>query len=271
MAYSEDQSLGEHLKTQRESKSLSLYDLSRRTQISPEMLLAMEENRFASFSQAEFIPGYLQLYCRHLGIDKEEVLKRYQYQARTLKGANVAPEKRPFLFSDYNSPIRSLGMVREKVPSGGMQLTSKRATLMVFAVLFFFLLFYLSSEYDNGPDKIRSDTTDMTATKQAIQTVTPPSAPAANPVASQMSNQTSGSNLLPGAAEPQQSPGIPSASSPQSTAPEPEKKIKVIGNSDSKRYHLPGMAYYNKVAAYHRVVFFSEEEAIKAGYYKANR
>ena len=47
--------------------------------------------------------------------------------------------------------------------------------------------------------------------------------------------------------------------------------VKVIGNSDSKRYHLPGMTYYDQVEAHHRVEFHSEEEAIKAGYRKAPR
>ncbi len=43
----------------------------------------------------------------------------------------------------------------------------------------------------------------------------------------------------------------------------------VIGNSDTKRYHLPGMPYYHKVEKYHRVYFNSEQEAIAQGYYKA--
>ena len=51
--------------------------------------------------------------------------------------------------------------------------------------------------------------------------------------------------------------------------PEATQKTKVIGNSDSKRYHLPGMKYYDSVKAYHRVEFDSEEDAIKAGYSKA--
>jgi len=48
-------------------------------------------------------------------------------------------------------------------------------------------------------------------------------------------------------------------------------KTKVIGNRDSKRYHLPGMKYYNAVEAHHRVEFDSEADAIKAGYFKASR
>jgi hypothetical protein len=49
------------------------------------------------------------------------------------------------------------------------------------------------------------------------------------------------------------------------------QKTKVIGNSDSKRYHLTGMKHYNAVKAYHLVEFDSEADAIKAGYSKASR
>lgn len=49
-----------------------------------------------------------------------------------------------------------------------------------------------------------------------------------------------------------------------------EKPTVVIANSDSKRYHLAGMPFYDKVKPYHRVLFNSEKEAIDAGYYKAS-
>lgn len=48
-------------------------------------------------------------------------------------------------------------------------------------------------------------------------------------------------------------------------------RVKVIGNRDSRRYHLPGMKYYNGVNADHRVEFNSEAEAVAAGYHKAPR
>ena len=63
-------------------------------------------------------------------------------------------------------------------------------------------------------------------------------------------------------------PARPTLQNPALVSPD-TKKIKVIGNRDSKRYHLPGMTYYDKVEAYHRVVFDSEEAAIRAGYRKA--
>jgi hypothetical protein len=62
---------------------------------------------------------------------------------------------------------------------------------------------------------------------------------------------------------------MPSAA--KETPPSALLKIKVIGNRDSKRYHLPGMKYYKAVKAYHRVEFESEADAIKAGYHKAPR
>jgi tetratricopeptide (TPR) repeat protein len=48
-----------------------------------------------------------------------------------------------------------------------------------------------------------------------------------------------------------------------------QKKIIVIGNRDTKNYHLPGMKYYKKVKKHHRVIFHSEQAAIRAGYHKA--
>ena len=50
-----------------------------------------------------------------------------------------------------------------------------------------------------------------------------------------------------------------------------ENRLRVVGNRDSKRYHLPGMKFYDKVLEHHRVIFNSEEEAIKAGYHKAGQ
>jgi PilZ domain. len=66
-------------------------------------------------------------------------------------------------------------------------------------------------------------------------------------------------------------PAQPIAAPAPAPVPEATQKTKVIGNSDSKRYHLPGMKYYNVVKDYHRVEFDSESDAIKAGYNKASQ
>ena len=51
---------------------------------------------------------------------------------------------------------------------------------------------------------------------------------------------------------------------------QPEKN-RVVANRKSKRYHLPGMKYYDKVESDQRVIFPSEEAARQAGYRKASK
>lgn len=49
----------------------------------------------------------------------------------------------------------------------------------------------------------------------------------------------------------------------------PEIQGQIIGNKNSKIYHLPGGAFYDKISLANRVYFNSEAEARKAGYRKA--
>lgn len=48
-----------------------------------------------------------------------------------------------------------------------------------------------------------------------------------------------------------------------------ETQGQIIGNKNSRIYHLPGGGSYNKVSAENRVYFASEADAQKAGYRKA--
>ena len=117
--------------------------------------------------------------------------------------------------------------------------------------------------------------------KSAVQTTAPAKAPAAappviqakpvaqTPAAAKSSVQTTAPVKTPVATQAAAQAVTLARTSPVS--PAPAQKVKVIGNRDSKRYHLPGMKYYNAVEAYHRVEFDSEADAIKAGYYKARR
>lgn len=49
----------------------------------------------------------------------------------------------------------------------------------------------------------------------------------------------------------------------------PETQGQIIGNKNSKIYHLPGGAFYDKISLANRVYFNSEADAQKAGYRKA--
>jgi len=119
------------------------------------------------------------------------------------------------------------------------------------------------------------------AAKTAVQTAPTPKAPAAAPpvvqakpaaqiqTAVKSAVQTTAPAKILATTQPAAQATALVKTSPVSSAP--AQKVKVIGNKDSKRYHLPGMKFYNAVEAYHRVEFDSEADAIKAGYYKARR
>ncbi len=78
------ETLGQFLKRERESRSISLEEMSRNTRISPPILEALERDDFLFFSRQEFIPGFLKGYARNLGLDSEEVLKRYRIQSELI-------------------------------------------------------------------------------------------------------------------------------------------------------------------------------------------
>lgn len=48
-------------------------------------------------------------------------------------------------------------------------------------------------------------------------------------------------------------------------------ETRVKGNKNSKVYHMPGMADYNKIKESNIIYFNTEQEAIDAGYKKAKR
>ncbi len=75
------ETLGQYLKRERESRSISLRELSKNTRISVVFLEALEKDDFEAFPRQEFILGFLQGYARQLGLKGEEVLRRYRIQA----------------------------------------------------------------------------------------------------------------------------------------------------------------------------------------------
>lgn len=73
--------MGQYLKRERESRSISLEELSRSTRIGLPYLQALERDDFVFITQREFILGFLKGYARYLGLEVEEVLRRYRIQS----------------------------------------------------------------------------------------------------------------------------------------------------------------------------------------------
>ena len=70
-------SLGEQLKLARKSKSKSLEDISRDTNISKQYLEALEEDNYDILPGSAYVRGFLSNYARCVGLDPKAVVKQY--------------------------------------------------------------------------------------------------------------------------------------------------------------------------------------------------
>ena len=141
-----------------------------------------------------------------------------------------------------------------------MAIISLGTIILIVVLLNIFGYLDLDFIYPHKNKKVTNNFAHVSITPKSATLPAPPIAapePKAEPTPSPLPAQAPAAAIVPAP-----------ASAP---APEVTQKIKVIGNSDSKMYHLPGMKYYNAVKAYHRVEFESETDAIKAGYNKAPR
>lgn len=278
------ETFGQYLKRERESRSVSLEELSRATRISHPFLEALEKDDFHSFSKPEFIPGFLKGYARHLGLNSEEVLKRYHIQAE------LASRKETFrqlpLFSDSSHREEEF-TEPESLPSPPKGRPSHRGLIVQLAIVLLAIALSLYIHYvlkqTESPEK-----------SQKAENTFPEDARKENSAEKRtLSNSAQPEKAVPPLEEAKDRPngiskGVPSVEnaaagannkgakieterSEQLTSPEMPKKVKVIGDRVSKRYHLPGMKYYDQVEVSRRVEFDSEEEAVKAGYHKASR
>lgn len=71
------ESLGETLKRIREEESITLEEMSERTRVRTEFLVALEEDRYDIFPAATYVVGFLRAYSRVLDLNEDEVLMRY--------------------------------------------------------------------------------------------------------------------------------------------------------------------------------------------------
>src|SRR5436305_12145402 len=68
---------GDKFRKARESKNLSLDDVSKVTKISSRMLQAIEKEQFDQLPGGVFNKGFIRAYAKHLGLDSEEAVTDY--------------------------------------------------------------------------------------------------------------------------------------------------------------------------------------------------
>ena len=74
----EKETLGKYLKTQRESKKISLREVAKSTRVREYILRAIEEDQHDLLPPATYVKGFLLAYAKYLKLDPNDVLLRYR-------------------------------------------------------------------------------------------------------------------------------------------------------------------------------------------------
>jgi cytoskeleton protein RodZ len=94
-AMDETETLGKHLRRERELRKISLRELSKNTRVREHLLKAIEEDRHDLLPSPTFVKGFLNAYAKYIGLDANEIILRYQrgLTGPQESGPDVTPEK----------------------------------------------------------------------------------------------------------------------------------------------------------------------------------
>src|SRR4051812_9740838 len=70
-------SLGEYLRQERERRGITLEQVASATKIGIRQLHSLEGDQYADLPAKPFIRGFVNSYCRFIGLDSREVLTRF--------------------------------------------------------------------------------------------------------------------------------------------------------------------------------------------------
>ena len=274
------ETLGQYLRRKRESHLISLEDIARATGISIPLIKALEEDNFHVIPQSEMSMKYLKKYAAHLKLNKKDVLHRYEMQYDPTNQTKHLPQLS--LFSSGNASYKQVKVEKSLFKKPSFQIVFW-SSIILWALVFFSLYVHITT-----PKKDARESGETPQSKVVRKDISRERTAPTTSVASRKTGHSP--DQAPGSLADRPAPKPTAASvplkhevkrevkredsakefaTPAPNVPPSQGKAKVIGNSDSKRYHLPGMKYYHKVKAYHQVIFNSEMEATKAGYTKA--
>ncbi len=139
----ERETLGSYLKNQRESKKISLREVSKNTRVREHILRAIEEDQHDLLPAATYVKGFLLAYAKYLRLDPNDVLLRYE---RVLKGEPV--------IQPPPQPLRPKQKIPPPQPSRSKQKilwNTKQTWVVVGVIAASFIIFYFFSPYSSKP------------------------------------------------------------------------------------------------------------------------
>ena len=126
--------IGSELRAARRARKRSIDDISRRTKITPSILRALENDDFQSVPGGLFTRGFLRAYAREVGLDGEDLVRRYR--------AEVEPpvEAAPATSLTVASEADDLAADMDDPPA-----RARHSQIIQFAVILVIALGYLAS------------------------------------------------------------------------------------------------------------------------------
>lgn len=126
------ESLGSHLRRERESHQISIAELSQTTRIPIRVLNQIESDRFDELPAEVFVRGFLRAYARAIGIDDLDVIAEYE------SGYTVKEEE--------STPLPSVS-----APEGGRSFGIAIALVILLILFTLALSFVLRPRYKDTP------------------------------------------------------------------------------------------------------------------------
>ncbi len=99
-------SLGQTLKTLRETQNLSLADIASRLRLDPRVIAAIEANDHKALPTALYVRGYLRGYARILRTDPEHLVSLYNDEAPSTPPEILPEISRPAQIKSDDAPVR---------------------------------------------------------------------------------------------------------------------------------------------------------------------
>ena len=101
--------LGQYLRSARETRGIDLRDAAQQTRIGITYLKALEEEDFSRLPGEVFVKGFLKNYGKFLRLDEAETMKKYEDLKPQRSAPGVAAEKEPAIAGgEQNAPKRSM-------------------------------------------------------------------------------------------------------------------------------------------------------------------
>jgi cytoskeletal protein RodZ len=135
---------GEKLRRQRESRNITLREISESTKINKRYLEALERNEFDTLPGGVFTKGYIRTFAESIGMDPEPLLEDYRNERRA-KGDEDPTEDEQVAKEAAQAALSQLATSLDRPRSGGRLLPAV-AGFAILAVIIWLAFRYFAPE-----------------------------------------------------------------------------------------------------------------------------